>query len=101
MEEDRFSTLALSSGQRRRLALAVAVAENRPVILFDEFAADQDPRFRAYFYDTLLPRLAAGGHLVIAVTHDDSQFAKCDRLIRMEAGRIVGISSPGPAGDAP
>jgi putative ATP-binding cassette transporter len=101
MDEDRFSTLALSSGQRRRLALAVAVAENRPVILFDEFAADQDPYFRAYFYDTLLPRLAARGHLVIAVTHDDSQFAKCDRLIRMEAGRIVGISRPDPAAAAP
>lgn len=89
IHEDRFSTLSLSAGQKRRLALAVALAEDRPIIILDEFAADQDPSNRAYFYDVLVPELAASGQLVIAVTHDDHQFGKCDRLIKMEGGRIV------------
>lgn len=87
--EEQFSTLALSTGQKRRLAAAVALAESRPIIIFDEFAADQDPARRAFFYDTLVPRLADAGKLVVAVTHDEHRFSQCDRLIRMHAGRIV------------
>ncbi len=86
---DRFSNTTLSAGQSRRLALAVALAEQRPIIVLDEFAADQDPANRAFFYDVLMPELSASGRLVLAVTHDDHQFGKCDRLIKMEAGRIV------------
>lgn len=87
--ETGFSTLSLSTGQKRRLALAVALAEARPIIVLDEFAADQDPGRRAFFYDTLVPQMARDGHLVIVVTHDEHRFEQCDRLIKMEAGRIV------------
>ncbi|MDJ0824377.1 MAG: cyclic peptide export ABC transporter [Rhodobacter sp.] len=87
--EDRFASLALSTGQMRRLALSIALAEERPVIVLDEFAADQDPVRRAFFYDVLVPRLSAAGHLVIAVTHDEHCFGKSDRLIRMEDGKVV------------
>lgn len=89
MLEEEFSTLSLSTGQKRRLALAVALAEARPIIVLDEFAADQDPARRAWFYDVLVPRMAAAGKLVLAVTHDEHRFHQCDRLIRMETGRIV------------
>lgn len=89
IEDGAFSTLALSTGQKRRLALSVALAEARPIIVLDEFAADQDPVRRKLFYDVLVPQMARDGHLVIAVTHDEHCFDKCDRLIRMEAGRIV------------
>lgn len=89
MLEDEFSTLSLSTGQKRRLALAVAMAEARPIIVLDEFAADQDPARRAWFYDVLVPRMAAAGHLVLVVTHDEHRFHQCDRLIRMETGRVV------------
>ncbi|WP_204112472.1 cyclic peptide export ABC transporter [Shimia biformata] len=88
LAEDRFSSLSLSAGQRRRLALAVTLAEGRPIVVLDEFAADQDPGNRAFFYDVLLPELAADGKLIIAVTHDDHQFEKCDRLIKMSAGKV-------------
>src|SRR5690606_3076060 len=71
---ESFSTLQLSSGQRRRLALAVALAEQRPIIVLDEFAADQDPQRRAFFYDVLVPDMARRGHLVLAVTHDEQSF---------------------------
>ncbi|MBR9842839.1 MAG: cyclic peptide export ABC transporter [Rhodobacteraceae bacterium] len=94
--EDRFSTLALSAGQKRRLALSVALAERRPIIVLDEFAADQDPAHRAFFYDVLIPELSRGGQLVIAITHDDHQFHKCDRLIKMADGKIESIITPEP-----
>jgi putative pyoverdin transport system ATP-binding/permease protein len=84
----RFSTLDLSTGQRKRLALAVACMEDRPILALDEFAADQDPTFRAYFYEKLLPELKAAGKTVIAVTHDDRYFHCADRVIKMEYGRI-------------
>jgi len=87
--DDHFASLSLSTGQMRRLALAIALAEKRPILVLDEFAADQDPTRRSYFYDTLVPRLARAGHCVVAVTHDEHCFDKCDRLIRMEDGKII------------
>jgi putative pyoverdin transport system ATP-binding/permease protein len=84
----KFSNLDLSTGQRKRLALAVACMEDRPILALDEFAADQDPEFRAYFYEKLLPELKAAGKTVLAVTHDDRYFHCADRVIKMEYGRI-------------
>jgi putative ATP-binding cassette transporter len=89
--DGEFSNLSLSAGQRRRLALSVALAEDRPVLLCDEFAADQDPAHRAFFYEHLLPALRAEGRTVIAITHDESRFHLCDQLIKMDQGRIVAI----------
>ncbi len=85
----RFTNLNLSTGQRKRLALIVAAMEDRPIFALDEFAADQDPQFRAFFYETLLPELKAQGKTVIAVTHDDRYFECADRVIKLEYGRIA------------
>ena len=63
--------------------------------VLDEFAADQDPAHRALYYDVLVPEMARRGHLVIAVTHDEHCFDKCDRLIRMEQGMIVSDTNVG------
>lgn len=87
--EDSFNNLSLSTGQMRRLALSIAMAEKRPILVLDEFAADQDPERRRFFYDELVPRLAAAGHCVVAVTHDEHCFGKADRLIRMADGQIL------------
>lgn len=84
-----FSSLDLSTGQRKRLALATLMLEDRPILVFDEFAADQDPAFRAYFYRDLLPELRALGKTIIAVSHDDNFFECCDQLVKMDFGRIV------------
>jgi ABC-type hemin transport system ATPase subunit len=54
----------------------------------DEFAADQDPEFRRFFYETLLPELKAAGKTVIAITHDDRYFHCADRVIKMEYGQV-------------
>jgi putative ATP-binding cassette transporter len=94
--DGRFTALDLSAGQRKRLALAVALLEERPILVCDEWAADQDPEFRRYFYEDLVPRLKASGVTVIAATHDDRYFHVADRVLKMEDGRFV-ESGPGPA----
>src|SRR5690606_5355044 len=76
--DGRFSTLELSTGQRKRLALIVMLLEDREIYLFDEWAADQDARFRELFYSEILPDLKRRGKTVVAVTHDDRYWTKCD-----------------------
>ena len=61
----------------------------RPVLVFDEWAADQDPTFRHLFYTELLPELRAKGHLLVVISHDDRYFHIADRVITMKAGRIA------------
>jgi putative ATP-binding cassette transporter len=85
---------ALSTGQRKRLSLALALTEGRPVLILDEWAADQDPEHRAWFYTTLLPRLRAEGTAVLAVTHDDRYFEMADRRYHMEEGRLAQVVAP-------
>lgn len=92
-----FSTLALSQGQRKRLALVVAYLENRPFLVFDEWAADQDPVFKEIFYRELLPELRTMGKTALIISHDDRYFHLADRLIRMENGRISLDSPKSPA----
>lgn len=87
--EGGFSTTRLSQGQRKRLALVAALLEDKPVYIFDEWAADQDPEFRRWFYDHILPNLRARGKLVLAITHDEAFYAGADRIVRLSEGRIV------------
>ncbi|MEK6296921.1 MAG: cyclic peptide export ABC transporter [Paraburkholderia tropica] len=88
IQDGAFSTLALSQGQRKRLALLVAFLEDRPFYVFDEWAADQDPAFKDVFYRTLLPELKTKGKTVLVITHDDRYFDLADRLIKLDSGRI-------------
>jgi putative ATP-binding cassette transporter len=89
LEGDRFSTMDLSTGQRKRLALVQAYLEHRPVIVTDEWAADQDPEFRHVFYEQLLRELKANGKTTIVISHDDRYFHVADRILRMTDGKIV------------
>ncbi len=88
-ENGRFSTRKLSTGQRKRLALITMLVEDRPVFIFDEWAAEQDPRFRDVFYNELLPDLRNRGKAVISVTHDQSYLGNADKVVRLEYGRIA------------
>ena len=91
-----FRTLDLSAGQRKRLALIVSLLEKRPILLLDEWTADQDPEFRRKFYDELLPMLTKAGKTVVAITHDDRYLDERDlpaRRLRMDEGRFVGQHS--------
>ena len=87
-----FSTLDLSGGQRRRLALIVSMLEKRPIMILDEWTAEQDPEFRRKFYDELLPEMMQAGATVVVITHDDRYLDELHlpaRRIRMDEGRIV------------
>ncbi|MBF0573681.1 MAG: cyclic peptide export ABC transporter [Desulfamplus sp.] len=86
-----FTNTNLSTGQRKRLAMIVALLEKRPICLFDEWAADQDPIFREFFYTTLLQQMKQDGKTVIAVSHDDRYFSFADRIIKMEYGKFVDV----------
>ncbi|HEX6642427.1 MAG TPA: cyclic peptide export ABC transporter [Thermoanaerobaculia bacterium] len=88
--DSEFETLDLSGGQRKRLSLLVSLLEDRPIVVFDEVAADQDPNFRRKFYKELLPLLKSQGKTIVAVTHDDKYFDEADRLLKMDEGRLVG-----------
>jgi putative pyoverdin transport system ATP-binding/permease protein len=91
--DGEFRTIDLSSGQRKRLALIVSLLEKRPLLLLDEWAADQDPEFRRKFYYDLLPALKRAGATVVAISHDDRYLDEMDvaaRRLRMDEGRFVG-----------
>ena len=92
LSDGEFSTLELSGGQRRRLALIVSLLEKRPILILDEWTAEQDPEFRRKFYEELLPQMKQAGLTVVAITHDDRYLDELKmpaRRIRMEEGRIV------------
>ncbi len=87
--DGKFSNLNLSTGQKKRLAFITAVLEDKPIYIFDELAADQDPLFRKRFYEKILPDLQEQGKTIIAVTHDDHYFHLADRIMKMEYGKLV------------
>ena len=89
VSDGAFSTVDLSTGQRKRLALVVAMLEDKQVIVLDEWAADQDPEFREVFYTKLLPKLKEQNKIVICVSHDDTWFKSKKPQINMKDGRIV------------
>ncbi|MBP2296067.1 ATP-binding cassette domain-containing protein [Azospirillum rugosum] len=95
-----FTTVELSQGQRKRLALVAALLERKPVLVLDEWAADQSPYFRRKFYREILPWLKARGITVIAVTHDDAYFDAADVQLQVERGGLRRADAPGvPAPD--
>ena len=88
IKDGKLSTLELSQGQRKRLALLNAYLEDRPIYIFDEWAADQDPQFKQIFYYHLLPDLKARGKTIIVISHDDRYYGLADRVIKLESGKL-------------
>lgn len=88
IDEGVFSTLDLSDGQKRRLALLVALLEDKELYLFDEWAADQDPKFKETFYYQILPMLKSKGKTVVVISHDDRYFHLADQILTMENGQL-------------
>ena len=88
LDGDRFGRRDLSAGQRKRMALVAAILERKPILILDEWAADQDPQFRLKFYREILPELKRRGLTIVAVTHDDHYFDVAERRLHMEEGRL-------------
>jgi putative ATP-binding cassette transporter len=98
-QDGRFVNQDLSTGQRKRLALVVSRLEKKPIQLFDEWAADQDPHFRQHFYKDILADMKRAGKTIIAATHDDRYFDVADRVLKMDEGQVSNISA-GRSGEA-
>jgi putative ATP-binding cassette transporter len=92
-EREQFTNLNLSTGQKKRLALIVSLLEDKPIYIFDEWAADQDPEFREFFYEHILDELKRKGKTIIVVSHDDRYFKYADRILKMEYGKIFEINN--------
>ena len=88
-DKEESARRSFSKGQSKRMSMIFALLENKPVIVLDEWAADQDPHFRKYFYEKLVPKLKKEGKTIIAVTHDDAYFKHADRIIKFDYGKIV------------
>ncbi len=89
IKEGYLSTLELSQGQRKRLALLTAYLEDRPIYLFDEWASDQDPVFREIFYNQLLLELKKRNKTALVISHDDRYFHLADRLFKLDYGQLA------------
>ncbi|MBL8300791.1 MAG: cyclic peptide export ABC transporter [Rhodanobacteraceae bacterium] len=94
VEGGKFSTIALSDGQKKRLALLVTFLEGRDMYIFDEWAADQDPRFKEVFYHGILPMLRDMGKAVVVISHDDRYFSVADKVLVMEEGSLLRTEYP-------
>jgi len=92
VNNNTFSTVKLSTGQKKRLHLLRVILEDKPILVFDELAADQDPEFRKYFYRELLPELREKGKIIIAVTHDDHYFDVANKVMKLDLGQTEIIS---------
>jgi putative pyoverdin transport system ATP-binding/permease protein len=89
VESGKLSTTNLSQGQRKRLALLTAYLEDRPIYIFDEWAADQDFEFRELFYYEIIPGLKRRNKTVVVISHDERYFHLADRVIKLELGQVV------------
>ena len=88
-ENENVTKRTFSKGQGKRLSMIYALLEKRPILVLDEWAADQDPHFRKYFYEEFIPELKKQGKTIIAVTHDDAYFKYADRILKFEYGKII------------
>lgn len=91
-ERNRWDT-KLSKGQEKRVALLLAMLEEKPIVILDEWAAEQDPVNRRCFYLKWLEEMRKMGKTIIAVTHDDDFYHMADRVIKFDFGRLVNIRS--------
>jgi putative ATP-binding cassette transporter len=92
IKDNKLTTVNLSTGQKKRLALVCAMLERKPILILDEFAADQDPYFRKKFYTEILDYLKEEGFSVVAITHDDNYYQYADKLYKMNYGKLESVT---------
>ncbi|WGL58646.1 ATP-binding cassette domain-containing protein [Pigmentibacter sp. JX0631] len=79
----------LSSGQKKRLYLTLSILDDdKSVYIFDEWAAEQDPIFKEYFYSDILSYLKKKNKIIIIITHDDQYFKLADNTLKINYGKI-------------
>ncbi|WP_342450237.1 AAA family ATPase [Thiorhodococcus minor] len=85
--------LAMSGGQKQRLALAAATLHAPPLLFLDEPTSAVDPQSRRDFWETLFA-LVAEGTTILVSTHYMDEAERCYRLAILQRGRIVADGTP-------
>ena len=91
---------SLSQGQRKRLGLARALVQDRPLILLDEPTAALDEATAATIREVLLSLKASGRHTLFVISHDERQQAAADTLLDLDALQADGAATR-KGGDCP
>jgi ABC-type transport system involved in cytochrome bd biosynthesis fused ATPase/permease subunit len=81
----------LSAGERQRLALARAFLRDAPLVVLDEPTANLDPANAATVREAV-ERLREG-RTVLLIAHDPELAAGADRIVRLDAGRVVDVAA--------
>jgi len=81
--------IRLSGGEQQRVAVARALAGSPLALLADEPTGDLDRATGRRLHETLRTLVRARGLTVVVVTHNDELAGGCDRVMRLEAGRLV------------
>jgi len=79
--------VALSGGERRRLAVARALLAPGPIVVLDEPTSGLDPALADELLDAVFA--AAGPRSVLVITHRAAEARRCDATVALEAGRVV------------
>lgn len=91
---------SLSQGQRKRLGLARALVQDRPLILLDEPTAALDERTAATIREVLLALTESGRHTLFVISHDERLQAAADTLLDLDALQADGAATR-KGGDCP
>lgn len=84
---------SLSQGQRKRLGLARALVQDRPLILLDEPTAALDEATAATIREVLLSLKASGRHTLFVISHDERLQAAADTLLDLDALQADGAAT--------
>lgn len=91
--EDR-EVPSLSGGELQRLVLASVLAMEPGYLVLDEVTSQIDSTFRSQFR-SLVTRLAGRGVGVVLVTHDPLEVLSCNRVLVLDAGKVIWSGAPG------